>query len=401
MGSKSQYIIHGRKLYLAVFLTAILLLGGAVCGSVFAQAGDPAEAAAGALAAEGDFLQDPVDQNQRKNSASIGTILVQGNFGNTGEQAAFETFCNTYALPRWTQLSTLRDLHKFRQDLINNIRQAKTGQVHDRLNQLILDYMNKLVKNDKYHPAVRFNAMLMIGELNSAEGSQPTPLESALPVILAALDANQSEYVKVAALNGVKRHVASGVNNPQIQTAMLKIAASTDADNSQTDGQAWMRKQAVEILGMLGSLGANNQVALALSAIIGDAKNPLLLRIRAAESLGKLKFAGASGLNAAELAKSICQLMCDSCDMELKNAAATKEPVSRRGLKTCLGPAIEGLRGVKTLPQVPAQQAKVSSLQKIFDDLLKDLDTIKPDNNEELQKATEKCQTNLTGWLEK
>ena len=322
MGINAKLLPCKRIASGVIFLCTMLLLGGMASNGVRAQdeATDENEAI---KAAANVYAEEPVDQNQKKNMAAIGAILRAGKFENAGQQNDLDTYFKTYALARWTQASALgKPLADYRKDLFNNIRQAKSGQVHDRLNDLVMEYMNNLAKSDKYHPAVRYNAMLTIGDLNSVEGSQPVPLEGAMPILLAAVnDPKQIDPVKIAALIGINRHVSAGLNNAPIQgqvlSAMLKLAAPADSSDSRDPGRESMRMQAIEILGLLGNVGANNQVVQFLSGVAGDTKSPFSLRTTAAEALGKLKYAGAAGLNPTELAKPLAQLMSDACGAEL------------------------------------------------------------------------------------
>ena len=321
-------------------------------GHVFAQGGNADESPAGAGAAAGLYAEDPVDQTQKnKINRDIGPILNSGKFANNQQKTDFDTYYNTYALPRWTQLSTLNNLRDYHKELFSNLSRAKSGEVHDRLNELVLDYMSKIAKSDKYHPAVRFNAMLTIGDLNSVDSTQTAqniPLAKAMPVLLETVnDDKLIAPVRIAALVGINRHVTMGVSDPQIQnqifSAMLKLVTGADAANFTDLGRVWMRKQAVDILGLLGNTGANNQVVKLLSAYAGDTKAPFFLRLSAAEALGKLKYAGANGLNPVALAKSLGQLMLDACDAELK---AKGSPADRqRRMKARLASAIFGLSG--------------------------------------------------------
>jgi len=409
MGSKLPLYSHARNVRWAAFFAAILLLGGALSRIVFAQAGGAEENATAAAASAGSYTEDPVDQTQKKKINDIGAMLRAGNFTDNQQEIDFDTYYKTYALPRWTQLSTLGNLRDYHKELFNNLAQAitKGRQVHDHLNELVLDYMSKLAKSDKYHPAVRYNAMLTIGDLNAVEGFQPTPLESALRVLLDTVnDANQIVPVKIAALIGINRHMAAGGANPQIQNqilaAMLKIADGTDAAETSDPGREWMRRLAVEILGLLGNPGDKNRVVEVLSVIIGDAKVPFSLRAAAAESLGKLKFAGAAGLNPVELAKPLAQLVLDACNAELSSGKETKLSLDdhRRNLKSKLVPAMDGLNAAKQLAKGQAQQNNLNNLKTIFDDLFKGLDNTKI-KSDELKKCVEDCQTKLVDWLEK
>ena len=199
----------------------------------------------------------------------IGPILNSGKFDPSQPQQKddFDTYYKTYALPRWTQLSTLNNLREYHKDLMSNLARAKSGEVHDRLIKLVLDYMGKIAKSDKYHPSVRINAMLTIGDLNSVDSiqaAQNIPLADAMPILLETVNNDkQIVPVRIAALVGINRHVTMGVNDPQIQnqifSAMLKLVTGANAADL---GQAWMRKQAVNILGLLGNSGPNNQVPI-------------------------------------------------------------------------------------------------------------------------------------------
>ncbi len=370
-------------------------------GFVFAQAGDAEEKSAGA--SPGLFTEYKVDDSQKNNVNKINGILRKGKFDDDAQKADFDTFYKTYALARWTQIKNLGSLSTFRTDLTNQLRQARTGEVHDHLNELALQYLTKIAKDD-CHPTMRYNAMLTIGNLNAVEGSQPKPLESALPVLLAAVNDKQLIVpVKIAALVGINHHVSSGVNNPQMQnpilTAMLGLVAVDPADNADA-GRYWMRMQAIDILGLLGMPGNNNQAVQALAGIIGDAKVKFSTRCAAAEALGKLNITGPGGANAAELAKLLGQLMAEGCGAGLKSAQDSGMTVFRRQMKVCLQAAMEGLKRLAPLAKDPAQQTYLKELQKIFDGLLKDLDEAKL-GDDEVQKKVEDYQGKLNEWLAK
>jgi hypothetical protein len=400
----------------AAFFSALLLLSGAMSSRVLAQADDADENAAGARAAAGSYTEDMPDKDQENKKGVIGAILISGKFADAAEQAKFDAYYKTYFLPRWTQLSNLNNLYKFRtRDLYSNLRNAK-GQVHDHLNDLVLEYMDKLAKSDKYHPTVRVNAMLTIGDLNSVDSVQPTqnvPLAAALPLLLAAVsDANQVVPVKIAALVGINRHVTAGVNDPQIQnqilSTLLKLVDVADAVDSSDEGHRWMRKQAIEILGLSGNLGDKNQVVLLLSGIVSDAKAAIGMRCAAAEALGKLKYANASGLNPLDLAKPLGQLMRDSCADEL--AGGTEAKLDTYGhllrIKARLGTVNDGLKGVKQLAKEQPQQTYLNEFQSILDNFLKELDKLDTKsrdnlNKDDLQKPVADCQAKLETWLAK
>jgi hypothetical protein len=416
MDSKISPFPFGLGAGLILILSAIILFGGAPSDRLLAQPENTDETPAGAEAAKGLYLEDQVTAAQKKNLNNIITILREGKFD--GKKNDFETYYKTYALARWTQLSTLNNLRDFHKELFSNLKQAKSGEVHDYLNKLVLEYMIKLAK-ENYHPAVRVNAILTIGDLNSVDsmGGQEIPWPDAVPVLLETInDPKQIVPVKVAALVGINRHVTAGINDPptqaQISAALLKLLAGLGAANYDDAGQTWIRKRVIDILGALGNVGANNQVAKLLSGYAGDSKAPFFLRSSAAQSLGKLKYAQASGLNAVDLAKSLAQYMLDACGAEL-GAEGTAADRQRR-MKALLASAMMGLqgddktfKGIMPLATAPAQTSALKNLQSIFDTLLKTIDKdvskLSEDNAqkyiEDFKKAVEDCQGKLKDWL--
>jgi hypothetical protein len=421
MGLKHPPFPHGHVIPRAVFLSALMLLGGVMSVYVLAQPGNTDETPAREGA--GLYAEDQVDQTQKSRiNRDIGPILNSGKFENNQQKTDFEKYYNTYALPRWTQLSTLNNLREYHRDLFSNLARAKSGEVHDYLNKLVLDYMSKVAKSDKYHPEARVNAMLTIGDLNSVDSiqaAQNVPLADALPILLqAAIDDKLITPVRIAALVGINRHVAMKVSDPQIQQilgAMPKIVSAANAANFNDLGKVWMRKQAVDILGLLGNLGPGNQVPQLLSTYAGDSNAPYYLRQSAAEALGKLKYDGANGLNPVALAKSLAQLMLDSCDAEFKAKGSAAD--RQRRLKARLASVLFGLngegttfKGITPLAKDPKQATELTNLAGIFNALLKVLDSKdvsklnddeKQQYNDDLKKAVEDCQAKLKEWLAK
>ena len=220
-----------------------------------------------------------------------------------------------------------------------------------------------------------------------------------MPILLETVnDAKQIVPLKIAALVGINRHVTMGVNDSQAQqifSAMLKLVTGANAADL---GQAWMCKQAVDILGLLGNLGANNQVPKLLAGYAGDTKAPFFLRLSAAEALGKLKYDVANGLDAVALAKSLAQLMMDACDAELKTKGTPAADRQKR-MKARLASAMFGLTGdgttfngrtFKGITPLAKDPAQLNSLKAIFDGLLKTLDKdISRMSDDEKQKYNE------------
>jgi hypothetical protein len=309
----------------------------------------PAPAASGPVEAapksEPKYVEDPVDPDlKKKYRCTIQAILRKRTFG-AGDQALFDEFYQGWALSRWTVVKTIAKDADYRRELHRDLQTASSGPVHDHLNTLTLEYMNKLIA-DGYHPAVKANAMLMIGELNAVEQgptTPPSPLPAALEALVAAVgNAKLSEDLRAAAMVGIRRYAALRIEDEEarrsVTSAMLKLVAAVDppgesAAGPVTAGREWICRQAIDTLADLGSVGQNNAVYGALLTTVADPKLSIFTRSTAAGSLGRLNYTGATGINAVDAAAALGQFVIDACKEELRRAkqlGLEKELAERR-----------------------------------------------------------------------
>lgn len=290
------------------------------------------------------YIVDKVDEGQKKNRTEVTLrILRAPNFG-PGQQEVFDTYYTDYVLARWSNWEDYAaSLEGFRKEVRTDLLNAKSGPIHDHLNSLVLDYM-KVRATGHYHPATRFNAMLMIGELNGVEARKsPVPLPAALPVLVSALgDPQQIDAVKVGALVGVLRHLELGaIKAPDdvkaVGDAALAVAGSKRPPGRSADGHAWMRKLAAEVLGGLGAVGDKGVVATTLAGMVAEAATPFYARCSAAEALGKLTYPADAGLDASKFSVPLGRLAVDACTAEAK-AQAEAEAKAEPGPRTPFGP---------------------------------------------------------------
>lgn len=360
----------------------------------------PNAAGAAPEAGAGAFEEIPVDASQKKKESEIRKILPAGKL-DPAQQAAFDTFYRTYYLARWTQVGNfaaetkettghkeeVKLREELRKDLSNHFKMAKSGPVHDHLAALCLSFFNDLAKGN-YHPVVRYNAMLMIGDLNQVEaavGSPPVPYPPALPVLLAAInDPKQIDAVKVAALRGILRHASLGIADAQARDAavipaMLQLASMRSTASRSPDGHMWMRTLAIDVLGALGGLGNQGAVVKTLVSVAGESDSPLDVRCAAARALGSLNYqAGPSPVGAMQMAAVVRELALDACAKVLDQQKKQSTPLRRRALKEhihCVAIALEGIddqhKGISGLATTEAQRTFCAStleqLQSIND----------------------------------
>jgi len=335
-----------------------------------------------------------VDESQQQNRGTVeGRIMPNGTFGpgeKEKEQEVFNAYFKGYILPRWSVVKTVTSLPNFRVELRRHFQRCSMSgrpkEIHDYLGDMVLTWMDGYARSyaktpgDKnFHPAVRVNAMLMIGELNQEEkGSQSDPLPDALPVMLAAL--NEPEYidaVRVAAMIGIARHAEAGIADQAVRTqvgsVMLALLKSPCPAGRTADGHAWLRAQAAEVLGQSGM--ASGAVATEMAKIVADSQVPFSARCVVAKAMGnKLNLAG---MDAQQLATALGQMAVEACRREGPQDQTQRPedyPVSRRRLMARLDAVTIALKAVAGAATDASQKDFVADVKSITESLVAILD---------------------------
>jgi hypothetical protein len=371
---------------------------------------------------ESKYVEDRVDDSpavKRTIGAKVAPLLAPGSKFAAGDQPIFDQYYTDYFLSRWTQVKNIPNLPTFRKELrINHLQKAKNGEVHDHLNTLVLEYLNKLVTGN-YHPVVQVNAVLAIGELNKEEPevrAPPKPLPAALNVLLEDVqNAKIPEAVRVAAMVGIKRHIDLGLADEEakrpLTAAMLKLVAAADpSDGATTAGREWIGAQAIETLGALGAVGQNNAVFSAMLKTLADNKLSISTRGMAAKSLGRLSYSGATGISPAEVATAVGQFLLDACNefsRLAKNPSKSALPALRNWMRQPLRDAVAALvgpeeaagkGGVKPLTPEGPQRTSLDKLQEKIEALASFLDEPKHEKDD-LAPQVDELQKALEAWL--
>ena len=313
-------------------MAALVLLIAAVHAPAVAQ--DPAPAPAPTPPAAPKYESLPVAQEllddtrlRLETTATVRDIL-NGDVGLLGQEALFDAFYTRYVFAKMTQTddASLAVIAKDRQKLLTDLSRTKSTDAHKRLVDLALSTMTTVVKGN-FHPAVRYNAMLIIGELNSQEmvliGEQAPPVPS-LPALKVMLDElknpDQIDAVRAAAMVGILRHAEYDGQRPDTQRMpadarkfvrddMLALLAATDPPPGRSpEGHQWLQRRAVEVLGALGEVGDGGNVLTALLAILDDAAAPISYRCEAAIALGRLQYPQGFAIDPAVMAQKMGDL---------------------------------------------------------------------------------------------
>lgn len=284
--------------------------------------------AAAASASNGPVEEMAVDTALSRRINEVREIRQRPTPPDDAQRRLLEEYYSKYALARWTLKENEGKLsdgtaRSFRRELRNDLTYPRSG-AHDAINEIALSVLQGIAKGN-YHAAARYNAMMAIGELNEIEpqGSDPgKPWNKTVPVMLAAVaDPQQADYVRVAALLGVLRHVRAKSLTDELRQnvtdACLRLVNATQPPAGRTpDGHAWLKAQAADILGELGRPGPKGEVLVALGKMAGDRSTLLLARRAAVRALAKLGTEGVTPDNAAAAVLGVAAFVHDACQVE-------------------------------------------------------------------------------------
>lgn len=282
--------------------------------------------------------------------------ILRGNLPLSDNRTAFEYFYQRHYFPMLTQTNekALEDLpaerHRFFRD---HLEQCKDPEVHQHLVDMAFEAMKGIVR-DNFHPAVRFNAMMIISQLNDSEPVRvgaapalPQPMVRALPVILEEYKRSDGlPSVRVAALMGIARHLEWDNHRPStailpplraeiiktlIDTALLKDAPA----GITAEGHEWFRRRAIEALAHTGYNKADPSVADALDKLLKDESESIPVRCSAAISIGRMAYQNAAPakLDPQATAKELGYLALLACHEELNRLATLKKREEDRALR--------------------------------------------------------------------
>ena len=250
----------------------------------------------------------------------------------------------------------LAEIPQLRQELYRDFRSCKVDAVHKHLNSLTLRAMLTIARTDEdgtFHPAVRHNAMLIIGDLNEREGSSigsnrgpPDPYAAALPILLEeVVNPKRIDAVRSAALVGLLRHAKMDrFRDPQqrwnqaertkIFESVMPLASSQQPPEGRSlAGHTWMRRRAVEILGNLDAVLEGDELISLLDQIAGGTKESLVLRADAAHVLGRITLPPTLEPKAASLAGKLAGIAVESCMDEVLRIQARLDEEAADALK--------------------------------------------------------------------
>ncbi len=407
----------------AAFLAAMFL----AAGPSFAQDRDTPDAAA----TPSKFLEirGSAKSPDERNARDIWKSTEELSEARLGR---FEEFFFKKYLPQMTQAYMREDLPSFRDDLRREFLDRDPGnpKTIDQLNDILFRFMYGVargarrarlnsgkfadvfwIESDLYsmdgtkitdqvqallpakkdfHPAVRYNAMLILGDLNTKKAKivqrpQKEPeiavpadpyLQAFTPMLDVAIGKEYRpsiskfaqtetgpapEAVRIAALLGLKRHLdAKPTENAGLKDIvigeMIKLA------NRQVEGAGadWRRRLAVEILGTLPYEGTDGKAIVSdLDLILNNAEYPISVRCAAAKAIGNLQVDTApSKESATKLTQNLRRLAIEACLEQVARGESPVQEMSAAELIASLNDILIGLRGYGDLKPADDEDAE-------------------------------------------
>jgi hypothetical protein len=262
------------------------------------------------------------EANQLKVTFETGLRSPSG-FG--ASEADAKKYLTGFYFPMMSQISpeSLASLADARKKLFSQyIPQAATAGARDFLTDATFTYARGMARGN-FHPAVRYNAVLMLGDLDQqlASGTNPpVPHAKATAELLELIEQQQfnkiavPESVKLGALIGLERHTRYGIDpslNERLTKAMIGVMASPTPEDVEPNVHDWLRSTAASVLANQYAKNPNKEVQAALTKLIADKTVNLDDRCTAAGQMKKITYAAGADIDGKATANAVIQLTLD------------------------------------------------------------------------------------------
>ena len=244
----------------------------------------------------------------------------------SGNQEDIRNFLNKYYLARWTIRENFRQIYQFRKDLSQDVA-SLSGQSKKNCQNVLVEVLAEMTRNNQLAPAVRYNTALLLGSLNDQENDPATPYADALPTMLSFLsaDAQSPDYVILAILINLDRYAALGIADPaQKKEAIQALVEVLEPAYGKKRGfnedvTTWLQLKAVEGLSEFHSAsgGAEGTVILdTFLRLLTDKSVDSMIQGNALRGIGGIDFEGMDQYDFAPLVTVIARYAVEVCRKE-------------------------------------------------------------------------------------
>jgi hypothetical protein len=337
------------------------------------------------------YRSDPVDAKASGHQSAARNYALDPTT-NAADQPKFIEFFKNFFFPSLTRTdpTSLGQLTRSRDFLFSQVLQAtRDKRVQEQLTGFSFGRLQPIVESQgqpPYHPAVRYNAVLMIGMLNDVypNAGQEKPHSKATAFLVevvnsATVNSNYPPSVVLGALIGLERHARLAATLPPkdveaIASAALKIISHEERlPTLDREEQDWLRLRAASVLAQLGSPGNGNQhinAVLKLASGLAHIDD----RCEAAALLGKFKLDGVQ-LDGAIVSEHLLKLTAAVTEVELARAIefeASGRTSTGEGNGYPRRPLLAHLNGLKA-GLVAVKPAVTADVQGKFDSIVTSL----------------------------
>lgn len=344
------------------------------------------------LSAGAAFAQEYAEANVDDSLAGQKAAVV-----GSGDSAQIKNFLTKYYIARWTVRANARDLVKYRQELVQD-GASLTGAEQTAFLKEAVSVLKGYAASNKCYPACRLNAVLAIGELNTATGDRSTPdtpYAGSIPDLgrMVTASGDVPDYVRYGALIGLVRHAQLGIQDEKLRNGVKTIFARVLDKQYAVDAK--LRDEIYDcftenaIIGLAsfkspeGSKGGTGTLDL-FRQMIEDKNASIQLRCAAASGIGDMNLDGVQNYDFVGLARSLVMLARDLCieesgyiDSELvrdqvKSAAAGGMGGGMGGMSGGMGGMSGGMGGMGggmggTIQNQKSMEAIVARIQYGFE----------------------------------
>lgn len=287
-------------------------------------------------------LKPQIELAQAKVAAGrVALILRDTNNPGAEETKALDEFFMKYLFPSMTTYDppeALGQLSASREQLFTRyINTAKSQGARDYLNSNSLKAMGAIAKG-AYHPAVRYNAALIVGQLEQTPG---TPLPAATEMLVSLLESDEFNKVpvptalKVAAIIGIQRRLAG--LEPAVAERVAKAATAIalrkeSPEDASPEVYGWVRKNAAKLLTGQVAQGMTPEVHQTMVTLISDKTIDLDDRCNIAQLLKPDMYKTAEGLDLDAMTVALGDLAKQVLTIEAKDAKKYEDELLKGGV---------------------------------------------------------------------
>jgi uncharacterized membrane protein YgcG len=272
------------------------------------------------VASAQQFIQAPIKQGADKLKLASETA-IRNPAGIGASQEDVDNYLRGFFFPSMTQTNpdSLAEIATLRERLITYIGQAGNAATQEYLIGETFKFSRGMARNN-FHPAVRYNAALILGELNSKVSDPQVPLKQATEELLELTEQEQfnkipvPESVKLGAVLGLERHARLGIDPSLVDRlikAMIGVINSKAPEDVDPAVHDWVRSTAALTLANQYAKAPNREAQAAIISLIVDGTANLDDRCLAAAGLERITFAAGADIDGKASTDAMGKLTLD------------------------------------------------------------------------------------------